>query len=375
MAGARQSEIYRATLATAFGVQEIRLRVSWRRQRHLTRINVEFSSDTTPSSDVVAVVGLVPCSVITADMSVLRSGQGGTALMVGLGPDDRSGRVRHTAIVANVGPYHSPVATVEIEGRVVPSPRRWMRSATTSVLAGAAATFVAIGAGMVVRGAVGHETIAAVSLAGESALGTSTGDAATDTTTSTMPLETAVTLPAPSPPGSSVDSSGGNVVDGTSGGASVDDRLLARITAGTANWLVIPRIDLVSPIVRGVDDADLGRGVGRYTMTAKIGSAGNLGLAGHRTTPPAPFRHLDSMQVGDPVFIVTSTEILRYEVEEAAPGRATIEVRPDSVSVLDSRGHDGLTLTTCTPVGTTERRLIVFARLVERGPRVGAAER
>lgn len=370
MAGARQSEIYRATLATAFGVQEIRLRVSWRRRRHLTRINLDFSLDSIPVGDITAVVGLVPCSVVTADTSVIRSGQGTTALMIGLGPDDRAARVRHTAIVANVGPYPSPIAGVEIEGREVPSPRRWVRSAATSILAGVAATVVAIGAGVLIRDAVGRETIAVASLAGESVPGTSDGDAAAETS-STLALPLSDTTVPATTPGPTVDAT----VDGTAEVASIDERLLSRVTGETANWIVIPRIDLVSPIVKGVDETDLGRGVGRYTRTAKIGATGNLGLAGHRTTAPAPFRHLDSMQVGDPVFIVTPTEILRYEVEEAAPGRAMIEVRPDKVAVLDSRGHDGLTLTTCTPVGTTERRLIVFARLIERAPRVGVGER
>lgn len=374
MAGARHSETYRATLATAFGVQDIRLRVSWRRQRHLTRIVLEFSSDDAPSGDITAVLGLVPCSVVTTDASVIRSSQGGTALMVGLGPDDRTGRVRRTAIVANVGPYHSPVADVEIEGRDVPAPRRWARSAATSIIAGVAATVVALGAGVAVREVVGNRTVAAVSLAGESALAVNPVDENAATTSSTASPPAAGAAPAESVlPGSAPGTTdGGTVADSAVDATTIDAALMARVTSDVANWLVIPRIDLVSPIVRGVDDADLVRGVGRYVTTARIGAAGNLGLAGHRTTPPAPFRHLDSMQVGDTVFIVTPTEVLRYEVEEAAPGRASIEVRPETVSVLDGRGHDGLTLTTCTPVGTTERRLIVFARLVERGPRVGA---
>lgn len=359
MAGGRHSEIYRATLATAFGVQDVRLRVTCRRQRHLTRILLEFSTDGQPSGDITAVVELVPCSVVTADTSVLRSGHGGTALMIELGPDDRSGRVRHSAVVANVGPHVSPVTRVEIEGRRVPSPRRWARSASTSVVMGVAATALAIGAGVAVRGFVRHQTVAAVTLAGESALASPpAGGSAVETSPTTNP--TTKSVPTTAPPAQQPDIAAATDVAGG---------LLARVTTETPNWLLIPRLDLASPIVRGVDEADLARGVGRYTMTAKIGKSGNVGLAGHRTTPPAPFRHLDAMQVGDPVFVVTPTEIIRYEVEEAAPGRATIEVRPDRVSVLDGRGHDGLTLTTCTPVGTTERRLVVFARLMSRDPR------
>ena len=114
MAGSRQSETYRATVATPFGVQHVRLRVAWRRRRHLTQIVMTLSTDGTPVGDLVAVVGIVPCSVVTTDGSVMRADHGGTSLMLEVGPNRRGGRSRHSAIVANVGPHDSPVTRVEM---------------------------------------------------------------------------------------------------------------------------------------------------------------------------------------------------------------------------------------------------------------------
>lgn len=146
-------------------------------------------------------------------------------------------------------------------------------------------------------------------------------------------------------------------------------RLLGRLPAGSRNWLLIPRLGLTSQIVEGTDDATLGKGVGRYPTTARIGESGILGLAGHRTSRPAPFRRLDTLRAGDTIAVATRTEVFRYSTEQMGPGRAHRVVTPDAVEVLDERGYDGLTLTTCTPPGSVKFRLVVFGRLEERFPR------
>lgn len=160
---------------------------------------------------------------------------------------------------------------------------------------------------------------------------------------------------------------------GASGAAPGDpglDRLLGRLPAGSRNWLLIPRVGLTAQIVEGTDDISLGKGVGRYPTTARIGEQGIVGLAGHRTSRPAPFRRLDSLSVGDTIAVATRTEVFRYATEQMGPGRAHRVVTPDAVEVLDERGYDGLTLTTCTPPGSVKFRLVVFGRLEERFPRI-----
>ena len=147
--------------------------------------------------------------------------------------------------------------------------------------------------------------------------------------------------------------------------------MASAVSAKGPAHLLIPRMNLSTPIVEGTSDDKLDEGVGRYLWTAKVGDQGNIGLAGHRTTPPAPFRHLDVVVPGDLVGIVKSGVLAVYEVEAppgAKPGEGHLIVKPNDVSVLDNRGYGGLTLTTCHPVGSTDTRLVVFGKLTDTQP-------
>jgi sortase A len=122
-------------------------------------------------------------------------------------------------------------------------------------------------------------------------------------------------------------------------------------------------------IVNGVTNDRLALGVGRYPVTQKPGSKGNIGLAGHRTTFPAPFFFLDKIRVDDSVILIAGNELLRYTVKANAAGEPYDVVQPDiNIRVLANRGFDSVTLTTCTPIGTVKERLIVHAKLMERIP-------
>src|SRR5579862_1965145 len=46
--------------------------------------------------------------------------------------------------------------------------------------------------------------------------------------------------------------------------------------------LRVPKIHLEAPVLDGTDDLTLNRGLGRIANTAKLGEAGNVGIAGHR---------------------------------------------------------------------------------------------
>jgi len=144
---------------------------------------------------------------------------------------------------------------------------------------------------------------------------------------------------------------------------TTESLLLAGIPDDGRPYLVIPRLHLRMRILNGVSDPELGRGVGWYRTTAALGDKGNLGLAGHRTTKPAPFYFLDRMQVADSIFVVHEDNINRYEVIPNGEGAPTFNVSPSDVSVIGYIGFDSITLTTCTPIGTTNERLIVRGRL------------
>ncbi|HXX89077.1 MAG TPA: class E sortase [Acidimicrobiales bacterium] len=122
----------------------------------------------------------------------------------------------------------------------------------------------------------------------------------------------------------------------------------------------IPAIGADFVVVQGVSASDLASGPGHYPGTPMPCSAGNAGIAGHRTTFLHPFYALDELRPGDVITITTPTESCAYRVD--APPFA---VAPTDTGVLHGTPGDAtLTLTTCTPRGSAAQRLIVTAALV-----------
>lgn len=121
--------------------------------------------------------------------------------------------------------------------------------------------------------------------------------------------------------------------------------------------LQIPKIDLDEYVVSGTDQDDLAKGPGHYLGTAMPGQAGNVAIAGHRTTHGAPFNRLAELAVGDPIYLTTTTGQRLTYIVSATP----VPVSPSDVSVLNNFGDNRLTLTTCNPEYSARQRLIVVA--------------
>jgi len=127
--------------------------------------------------------------------------------------------------------------------------------------------------------------------------------------------------------------------------------------------LQIPKLGLTEYVVAGTDESDLAKGPGHYLGTAMPGQAGNVAIAGHRTTHGAPFNRLAELAIGDPIYLTTlSGQRLTYVVS-ATP----VPVSPTDVSVLNNYGDDRLTLTTCNPEFSARQRLIVVAAYLPPG--------
>jgi len=150
--------------------------------------------------------------------------------------------------------------------------------------------------------------------------------------------------------------------------STTEQELLAGIPNDGKSWIVIPRLHLRMQIVSGISDDRLALGVGWYRRSPKPGSKGNIGLAGHRTTFPAPFYFLDKMRIADSVILIVGNELHRYLVKANEVGEPYDVVQPDNIGVLAYLGFDSVTLTTCTPIGTVKERLIVHAKLMKRIP-------
>jgi len=150
--------------------------------------------------------------------------------------------------------------------------------------------------------------------------------------------------------------------------STTEQELLAEIPNDGKTWIVIPRLHLRMQIISGISDDRLALGVGWYKASQKPGTKGNIGLAGHRTTYPAPFFFLDKMRIADSVILVVGNEMHRYLVKANEVGESYDVVQPNNIGVLAYLGYDSVTLTTCTPIGTTNERLIVHAKLMKRSP-------
>ncbi len=109
----------------------------------------------------------------------------------------------------------------------------------------------------------------------------------------------------------------------------------------------------------------LREGVVHYPFTATPDQYGNVFITGHSSYYPWDKGHykdifalLYKLEVGDEYSIYFSGKKYTYRVTDH------FEVEPDDISVLDQPTDQKIsTLMTCTPVGTTLRRLIVRGKL------------
>jgi sortase A len=128
------------------------------------------------------------------------------------------------------------------------------------------------------------------------------------------------------------------------------DALLGRIE--------ISRLNLSAMVREGVDSRTLSNSVGHVPSTPLPGHSGNFALAAHRDTL---FRALKDIRLDDLITFESQNQTYTYRVYH------TLIVKPTDVAVLQSDGHESLTLITCYPfyyIGSAPKRFIVQARLV-----------
>ena len=129
----------------------------------------------------------------------------------------------------------------------------------------------------------------------------------------------------------------------------------------------VPSAGVDDVMVEGTNAGDLSKGPGHYPATPLPGQRGTVGIAGHRTTYGAPFRHLDAVRPGDRIQLSMPYGVFDYRVER------TRIVPPTAVWVTDRVSYDRLILSACHPLYSAAQRIVVFARLVRARPRGAAA--
>lgn len=127
---------------------------------------------------------------------------------------------------------------------------------------------------------------------------------------------------------------------------------------GPVGILSIPKISLSMVVVEGTDADQLRSGPGHYPGTPLPGEAGNVAIAGHRTTYLHPFYNLDALVNGDAINILTVQGLFVYHVVSSQA------VAPTDVAVVAPTATPMLTLTTCNPRYSASQRLVVKAALV-----------
>jgi len=134
--------------------------------------------------------------------------------------------------------------------------------------------------------------------------------------------------------------------------------------------LSIPSLNISTPIIADVDGADkeayfkaLEGGVAHYAGTAKPGEGSNIFIFGHSSfyswaagDYKEIFRNLEDIKIDDEIIVWWKNKKYSYKVTE------TNIVEPDDVSVLKPTAVEQITLMTCVPPGTAEKRLIVIAK-------------
>lgn len=131
--------------------------------------------------------------------------------------------------------------------------------------------------------------------------------------------------------------------------------------------LIIPKLEVDELILDGVDEQTLLQGEGLYDYAQLPGEGrSNTSIAGHRNwirggkiTLDQPFSFLDTLTEGNYLYLVYGENIYQYlfEYQEV--------VEPDDWGPIYKTDHSCVTLTTCTPVGVSDHRLIVRGALVD----------
>ncbi len=129
--------------------------------------------------------------------------------------------------------------------------------------------------------------------------------------------------------------------------------------------LIIPKLEINGPVWDGTDAATLNKGACLYDYAQLPGEGNrNVSIAGHRNgrvngrvTDDAIFYYIDTLGEGDYLYLQDAERIYRYKYLD------TFVVEADDWGPIYSQGFSCLTLTSCTPIGISDHRIIVRGAL------------
>ncbi|UKS55733.1 class D sortase [Exiguobacterium acetylicum] len=126
-------------------------------------------------------------------------------------------------------------------------------------------------------------------------------------------------------------------------------------TGETVGYLEVPSLEMELPVLEGVDDATLAKGIGHHPETAFPGQGDRIFLAGHNDTT---FSKISKLKKGDEVVLYLANGSYRYVMQSSEI------VDYKDTRVLESTKQESLVVSTCYPfynvTNSTERYLIYF---------------
>ncbi|MAS35422.1 MAG: hypothetical protein CL610_15535 [Anaerolineaceae bacterium] len=131
------------------------------------------------------------------------------------------------------------------------------------------------------------------------------------------------------------------------------------VTDETALRLVVPKLNVDSTIVQGIDWESLKLGVGQVPNgISPADPVGNVVLAAHNDIYGELFRYLDQLEAGDQFQIQSQTQTFTYDIQ----GWQIVE--PSDVYVMETRDGPTATLISCYPYRVNTQRIAVFANRI-----------
>jgi sortase A len=119
----------------------------------------------------------------------------------------------------------------------------------------------------------------------------------------------------------------------------------------------IPKLGISDELYEGIALSTLDRGPGHWPGTAMPGQAGNVVVAGHRTSHSKPFRYIDELEAGDQVTFTVDGAVYNYVVT----GHEIVD--PTAIRIVDQTPEPTATLFACHPPGSVAERYVVYLAL------------
>lgn len=127
----------------------------------------------------------------------------------------------------------------------------------------------------------------------------------------------------------------------------------------TLGFLSIKSLDMELPLLEGVTDKTLAKGVGHHPETAFPGQGDRIFIAGHNDTT---FSKISELEPGDEVELYLADGLYRYVM------RSSEIVDDEDTRVLAATGTESLVISTCYPfynIANSTERYLIFLEPIE----------